>query len=614
MIYKNLPCIIKNSKDIIYKFCLDSSDNLIVENYTEFNIKNNIKFIYKHSILDYSVDIDDTDRVYIAFITKDGILKYSILDSPDIEQTISSVPSKDYKIDYLTIKNISSDIHIFYMIQNKYNIDNWTINHSFFHNNLWNSNKLGETLFINNSLPYSIDFYKNNIYIFYLTNNSNQYCIQKFSIPFSMWSTIEANILLLNSQNAELLINNKGIGVICYNSYINKSINTLLKFKDFNVNSSIWSDDLLVKNNTFDSSLPSVLCRNDSLFLFCRENNTLFLVKSFYETTNLGEKKIMPYKDIVSSCKYITNKNLNNSNKSNFLFFIDATPPYTILEDSIVKDFLKVDSIKTDQKFNPLNGPLKETFKIIAKNSNLNNKPLYNDEESPIIEYTNNTNLNSNLDDFATMHYPLGNNFKNKPDEKNENLRESNLDSLTSQPKKLMGLNSPVIDHFKNSLSLKESEVEQLKNSLILNENEIDQLRNSFILKQNEIEQFKNSLNLKETELEHLRTSLTLKQNETEQFKNSLNLKEVEIDQFRTSLNSKEIEIEQLKNSLSSKELQLQSLNDSYSSTKNLVDEKDLLIQNLYCKIKDLELQTENLKNLQMQKKKSFIDLFKKDH
>lgn len=628
MICKNLPCIIKNSKDIIYKFWLDSSDNLFVENYTEFNIKNNIKFIYKHSILDYSVDIDDEDTIYIAFITKDGILKYSTLDSPDIEKNISRIPSKDYKIDYVTIKIISSDIHAFYMIQNKYNIDNWSINHSFFQNNSWNSNKLGEISFVNNSSPYSIDFYKNNIYIFYPQNISNNYCIQKFSVSFGMWATIESNILLLNAQNAEMLINNKGIGVICYNSYINKNSNTLLKFKDFNVNSSIWSDDLLVKNSIFDSSLPSMLCRNDALFLFWRESNSLFLVKSFYEPTNLGNKKIMPYKDVINSYKYISNKFPSNTNKNNFLFFTDATPPCTILEDSTIKDFLKADYSNTDLKFNPLNGLLKETLKIIAKNSNLNNKP-HGSEENLTIKHID----KENSDDFTTNDSLLDNTLN-----KDANLNEIEIKQLKNsialkdkdieQLKNSLTLSQNELEQFKNSLNLKESEIDNLKSSLSLSQNEtaqfqnslnskegeLQQLKTSLTLLQNQVVQFQSSLNLKESELQQLQNSFNLSQNEVEQLKNSLNLKESEVEQFESLLTSKESQIEHLEDALNSKRIELQNLTDSYTSIQNLVDEKDFLIQNLHYKIKDLELENENLINLQARRKKSFIDLFKKDH
>jgi hypothetical protein len=571
-----------------------------VENYTEFNIKNNIKFIYKHSILDYSVDIDDEDTIYIAFITKDGILKYSTLDSPDIEKNISRIPSKDYKIDYVTIKIISSDIHAFYMIQNKYNIDNWSINHSFFQNNSWNSNKLGEISFVNNSSPYSIDFYKNNIYIFYPQNISNNYCIQKFSVSFGMWATIESNILLLNSQNAEMLINNKGIGVICYNSYINKNSNTLLKFKDFNVNSSIWSDDLLVRNSIFDSSLPSMLCRNDALFLFCRENNSLFLVKSFYEPTNLGKKKIMSYKDVINSYKYISNKVPSNTNKNNFLFFTDATPPCTILEDSTIKDFLKADYSNADLKFNPLNGLLKETLKIIAKNSNLNNKS-HGGEENLTIKHID----GENSDDFTTSDSLLDNTLS-----KNANLNETEIEQL----KNSITLKDKEIDQLKNSLTLSQNEVEQFKNSLNLKESEIENLKNSLSLSQNEAAQFQNSLNSKEGELQRLQNFLNLSQNEVEQLKTSLNLKESEVEQFQNLLSSKENQIEHLEDALNSKRIELQHLTDSYTSIQNLVDEKDFLIQNLHYKIKDLEIQNENLINLQAHRKKSFMDLFKKDH
>lgn len=607
MIYKNLPNIIRNSQNIFYKFWLDSSNNLIVENYDEFNVKNNIRFTYRQSVLDYSVDIDETDRIHIAFITNDGILKYSILDSPTVEKTISSVSSKDYKINYLTIKNISSDVHIFYMIQSKYNIDKWTIHHSFLHNNIWNSNKLGETLSTNSPLPYSIDSYKNNIYIFYLTNTPNQYCIQKFNISFSIWSTIDKSISLLNCQNAELFINNLGIGVICYNSLIGRNTNTLLKFKDFNANSSIWSDGLLVKSNTFDSSLPSILCKNDALFLFWRENDTLFLVKSFYEATGLVEKKVLQYKDIISNCKYITTEISYYGNKNNFLFFINMTPPYTILEDSDVQSFLKVDSVKTEQKYNPLNGPLRETLKIIAENSNLNNKPLYNSEESSTAEYINNINL----DTFATTHYPLDNNFKNKLDERNKNVHEFELDKLINQPKEFMRLKPPQIDHLKAKLSFKENEVEQLLNSFSLKQNEIEQFKNNLSLKETELEQLNNNLNSKETEIKQLINILSSKETDIEQLKNTFNSKEAEIEQLKNTLALKEAEIEQLKITLNLKDAEIQSLNASYSSFKSLADEKDLLIQNLYYKIQELELQNENTQSSQIQKKKSFIDLFK---
>jgi hypothetical protein len=552
MIYKDLPCIIKNSQNVIYKFWLDSSNNLNVESYNELNPRTNTKFIYKSSVLDYSIDIDDIDRIHIIFVTKDGVLNYSMLDSPDLEKTISSIPSKDYKIDYLTIKYISSEIHIFYMVQNKYNIDKGSINHSFFHNNTWILKKFDEALLAKNSLPYSVESYKNNLYILYSTIIPNQYCIQKFNISFSIWTTIEKDILLTNCQNVELFINSLGIGVICYNLYVNRSINTLIKFKDFNVSSSVWSDSLLVKNNALNFSLPSILCNNDALFLFWQENTTLFLRKFFYETTSLGEKKLIPYKDIVFSYKYITNKNPYRTIKNNFLFFTDTTPPHTILEQNSIKDFLKTDSKKLEQKFNPLNGPLKETLKIIAENSN--------------------------------------NNSKEKFDKKNENIDTLKLDKYNYN-------------------------ANNLKIPINLIYAEIDQLNNSLSLKDNELENFKNTLDLKESEIEQLRNNLRLKESEIQQLKNNFNSEENEIEQFKNSLNLKNTEVEQLKNSLILTSSEIQRLNASFSSTKTLIAEKDLLIQNLYTKIEQLELQLqsekENIETSQIQKKKSFLNLFK---
>lgn len=553
MIYKNLPYIVKNSENIIYKFNLDSSHNLIVEGYNELDTSSNVnnRFVYKQYVLDYSVDMDDKDKIHIAFITEDGILKYSTLDFPNIEKTISSVYSKDYKINYVTIKIISSDIHIFYMIQNKYNLDKWSIHHSFFHNNLWISKKLSEVSFIRNSLPYNIDFYKNNIYIFHSTNISYQYCIQKFSISFSLWSTIENNINLMNCQNAEFFINETGIGIICYNSYINRSINTLLKFKDFNVNSSGWSDDLLAKTNNFDFSLPSVLYNNDILFLFWKENNTLFLARSFYKTTSLIEIKSIPFKNIIINCKYITKEISYHAYKNNFLFFVSINPLNSIFKDNNIKDFLKVDTIRIDQKFNPLNGPLKETLKIIAKNTGLINKTIYNDS-----------------DDFENE------NLENE--EKMNNLKDESKDCIDCQNNK--------IDYFQDTLNLKNTEIEQLKTTINL--------------KEDEIQKFKDIIRSKEDEIEHL--------------KNSFNLKQNELSQFNTNLNLKNAEIEHLKNNLKSSEAEIESLNSSYSSLKNLTSEKDLLIQNLYNQIQELE--NKNIEDFQISKKKSFIDLFKKDH
>ncbi len=553
MIHKNLPYIIKNSENIIYKFNLDSSHNLIVESYNDLDTSANVnnRFTYKQYVLDYSVDMDDKDKIHIAFITEDGLLKYSTLDFPNIEKTISSVYSKDYKINYVTIKIISSDIHIFYMIQSKYNVDKWSIHHSFFHNNLWVSKKLTEISFIKNSLPYNIDFYKNNIYIFHSTNISYQYCIQKFSISFSLWSTIENNINLMNCQNAEFFINETGIGIICYNSYINRSINTLLKFKDFNVNSSAWSDDLLAKTNNFDSSLPSILYNNDAIFLFWKENNTLFLGKSFYKTASLIEIKSILLKSIIISCKYIAKETSYHAYKNNFLFFISINPLNSIFEDNNVKDFLKVDIIRIDQKFNPLNGPLKETLKIIAKNSGLINKTIYNDNG----------------------------NFEN---EKLEN--EEKIDTSKDESKECMDSQNNKIDYLQDTLNSKNVEIEQLKTTIHLREDELEKFKNIISSKENEIEQLKNSFNLKQNDL----------------------------DKSNTNLNLKNAEIEHLKNNLKSSEAEIESLNNSYSSLKNLASEKDLLIQNLYSQIQELE--NRNIEDLQISKKKSFIDLFKKDH
>lgn len=596
MIYKDLPCILSNSQNIIYKFWLDSFNNLNVENYDESHTNNSTTFIYKHSVLDYSVDIDDMDRIHISYINRDGILKYSTLDSPNIEKTINSVSPKDYKIDYLTIKVISSSIHVFYMVQSKYTIDKWSINHSFLYNNTWNSKKLDEISLIRKSVPYSIDFYKNNIYIFYSTNSQDQYCIQKFNLKFNMWLTIDTDILLANCQNAELFINNLGIGAICYNSYICRNTSTLLKFKDFNVNSSIWSDGLPTRTNTYDPLLPSVLCRNDAIFLFWRDNDTLLLKKSLYETTSLDEKKLILYKDIISSCQYITNKNLQYTTKSNFLFFINTTPPYTILEHNAIKEFLKIDFKKIEQKFNPLNGPLRETLKIITQNSNLNNRVMDNNEQISDIENIDVENLESNDVNFIGFHGSGISDFKDKINKKTAGIDELDIE-------------------LKNNLFLKENEVEELKNSLILKDNELNRLENNLSLKNSELEQLKSSFNANNSELAQLRNSINTNNNELVELKNSINLKDSELEQLKNILNLKNNEIEQFKNNLAQKESELEELNSSYTSLKDLINENELLIQKLNIKIEklELELQTKDKDtgNLGIPKKKSFMDLFK---
>lgn len=604
MIYKDLPCIISNSQNIIYKFWLDSFNNLNVENYDESHTNNSTRFIYRHSVLDYSVDIDDMDRIHISYINRDGILKYSTLDSPNVEKTINSVSPKDYKIDYLTIKVISSSIHVFYMVQSKYTIDKWSINHSFLYNNTWNSKKLDEISLIRKSVPYSIDFYKNNIYIFYSTNSQDQYCIQKFNLKFNMWSTIDTDIFLANCQNAELFINNLGIGAICYNSYICRNTSTLLKFKDFNVNSSIWSDGLPARTNTYDPLLPSVLCRNDAIFLFWRDNDTLLLKKSLYETTSLDEKKLILYKDIISSCQYITNKNMQYTTKSNFLFFMNTTPPYTILEHNAIKEFLKIDFKKVEQKFNPLNGPLRETLKIITQNSNLNNSVMDNNEQISDIENIDVENLESNDVNFIGFHGSGISDFKDKINKKTAGIDELDIE-----------LKSSKIEKLKNNLFLKENEVEELKNSLILKDNELNRLENNLSLKNSELEQLKSSFDTNNSELAQLRNSISTNNNELVQLKNSINLKNSELEQLKNILNLKNNEIEQFKNNLAQKESELEELNSSYTSLKDLINENELLIQKLNIKIEklELELQTKDKDtgNLEIPKKKSFMDLFK---
>lgn len=604
MIYKDLPCIISNSQNIIYKFWLDSFNNLNVENYDESNINNSTRFIYKHSVLDYSVDIDDMDRIHIIYTNKDGILKYSTLDSPNVEKNISSVSSKDYKFDYLTIKLISSSIHVFYMAQSKYVIDKWSINHSFLYNNTWNSKKLDEISLIKKSVPYSIDFYKNNIYIFYSTNSQDQYSIQKFNMKFNMWSTTDTNILLTNCQDAELFINSLGIGTICYNSYIYRNTNTLLKFKDFNINSSIWSDGLPVKTNTYDLLLPSVLCRSDAIFLFWQDNDTLLLKRSLYENSGLDEKKLILYKDIISSCQYITNKKLQYTTKSNFLFFMNTTPPYTILEHNTVKEFLKVDFKKIEQKFNPLNGPLKETLKIITQNSNLNNRVIDNNERISHLDNINVSDLEFNDINFIGPNNSGLSNFKDKTSKKTVSVNELDIELKCSKIEKL-----------KNDLYLKENEVEEHKNSLILKDNELNRLENNLSLKNSELEQLKSSFNANNSELAQLRNSINMNNNELVQLKDSIRLKDSELEQLRNIVNVKNSEIEQLKNNLVQKESELKELNSSYASLKDLVNEDELLIQNLNIKIEKLELKLQSkdkdTDNSELPKKKSFMDLFK---
>ena len=324
----NFNFVLRDSKDHFHRFFISEDNSLLLDS---VNSNATAPYIIEKDILDYSVDLDKYDKIHILFLNSSGELHYRIHPSKNTERKIGDFNLKANSVRFLTIKTIKEDVHIFYMINDRHS-KNWSIYHSLWHNNSWSTNKIVEVTADKLLYPYRIDCTNSNIYLFYSKDSLYTYGIKKFNLDFFIWGDLDENIELMGAHNASFLINDRNLAFICYNASVNRNLYTIVKYKDLNINSSLWSKDIPLSDASTNAVHPCMIIRNNYTYVLWEEGDALVYRKTDSGLINwIGKNTLLTKKSSVSNSIYISSHPSEPGFKSTFCPIVLDSPPYPII-------------------------------------------------------------------------------------------------------------------------------------------------------------------------------------------------------------------------------------------------------------------------------------------
>ncbi|MCM8711263.1 hypothetical protein M2651_09495 [Clostridium sp. SYSU_GA19001] len=345
----NNSYIVRTSKDDLYKFKLESG-NLIVEKFE--GLKQTNEYVLIKDILEYSLYIDENDKIYISYITNQQQLMLTIFDNnlSSIEIFHSSCNTYIHSVNIIAI---NSNVHIFIVIKNLAEENNY-LYHFYFHLNEWISERIDGIEYLRYTCPYFLDFYKKDIYLFYCINSiSGEYVIRKYNTDKIVWDCFKNSITLKNFTNLNFFITLKGICLIYFNKIINNNVRTHILFKNLNNLDSLWNYNNISRDNS-NTLKPVIFCKNN-IFYYMWNTGTSIVYKKSSNLINWSEEfGLDSKKKNMRKLTYLSNFSEDKDLKINFMYFsyLDATyqiinPKLNCSYESLSIDNLDEDNIKS---------------------------------------------------------------------------------------------------------------------------------------------------------------------------------------------------------------------------------------------------------------------------
>lgn len=332
MLYNNRYCfVIRTSKNAFYKFIINNHKNLFLQSY-DYN-KAISSSILKENIISFSATIDSLDKIHILYRSINGKIKYIVYPSgvhKDI--TILNTNNNEFNILFLTMKIVKSKPHIFYILQNRLHASHCILYHAFWDNNNFYNNRIENISFSRYTCPYVVDTCNNDIYLFYSRNQNNNFAIKKFDADSQSWSNYDDNIFLPSANNANFLINDKNIILLCYNGSLNKNIQTFIKYKVLNCPNSQWSSTMVLSDENINSIHVNIINKSENTYVLWEENGQVVYRKSSCGRNDWSPKKVLTYKkQSFFTGIYLSNHQSDKDYKSIFTTFDLGTFPYPII-------------------------------------------------------------------------------------------------------------------------------------------------------------------------------------------------------------------------------------------------------------------------------------------
>jgi hypothetical protein len=252
---------VRTSKDDLYKFYLEDS-KLNFERLKE--LEQTKKSTIIKNILEFSMFLDESDKIHITYITNQQQLMYISLDNnSNCKEIFHS--NGDVLICSVNIITINSTVHIFFVKQDLAKHSNH-LYHCYNQLNEWTVEEVDKIDFFKLTNPFYLDFFNKEIYLFYQKNStSGEYVIRKYNEYGNKWCDFRSVILAKNIINLNFFLTLEGMCVIYYNEVINKNVKTSILFNHLNKLNSIWNYSDLSINNS-NTLKPIIICKNNTFY------------------------------------------------------------------------------------------------------------------------------------------------------------------------------------------------------------------------------------------------------------------------------------------------------------------------------------------------------------
>lgn len=280
--------LVKTNKNLVYHFFLDTDKSLHYSIYSSNETVIESEQLVA-SVIEFSVTIDNREKIHLICITKEGELIYYINQNDKwSNRTISKLDFRSNIYRHLTLYVIGNYIHIIYNKSNLLTPMLSSIDHIY-----WNQKGINKAIVANyihgrypSPLQVAVDSF-NNLHLVYKVyyKNSHQLYYSRFNLAIKKWNAGE---LITNLQEDHshpyIFVDNKDNLHLAWCTI--EQNNFVLKYKKkinvTNSKSKWWSVQSLSNKNSNTLS-PILIQVGNNLKIYCKQNNQIveFISKDF---------------------------------------------------------------------------------------------------------------------------------------------------------------------------------------------------------------------------------------------------------------------------------------------------------------------------------------------
>ncbi|MGI6140851.1 MAG: hypothetical protein ACOYEH_03825 [Caldicoprobacterales bacterium] len=233
---------------------------------------------------DFSVSIDNQDRLHLICFSKKGELQYLLYnDTGWSKQVLSVYKPTRYTIRYPVVIPIKNRIHILFAIGKAFNTGYWSLQHYYWDETSWHSTEITKVTAGYRLSPFYVDMSDKHIHLVYrgLTTNRYQIFYSRYHLDHGIWSTPE-NVTYdsIDCNMPSILIRDD----LLHLAWTSLSKNDLVvKYKNRTVRSlgkMDWSPEIQLNNPGSTATLPRLIWLEEKIWCIWYQNDTLYCSSS----------------------------------------------------------------------------------------------------------------------------------------------------------------------------------------------------------------------------------------------------------------------------------------------------------------------------------------------